>query len=207
MLSANESARLLHTTLDNAGAITNPTFIKSGGTGFAAGTYVPSPCGSALVVDQSTDCAKFGAEQNINPKIGTADFFIRPDFEKDDGKQHRLFALTNTYMQLSKTAAPENALVFGIAGTPVVSVSTAALTFVKGTWTRVTLTWLENSGQITGTVYLDGVQVAQKSAGFPAQSPPSPMYIYVGNLHCNSADHGMGQFDDFKIYDKVLPPN
>lgn len=207
VLEANEGARLLHTTLDNAGAITKPSFIKSGGTGYAAGTYAPSPCGGALVIDEASDCAKYGADQNINPKVGTVDFFVRPSFEKDDGKAHRLFALTNTYMQLTKTAAPENALVFGIAGTPVVSVGTAALTFVKDTWTRVTLTWAENSGQVTGTLYLDGVQVAQKSAGFPAQSPPNPMYLYVGNLQCNSADHGMAQFDDFKIYDKVLPPN
>ncbi|MBK9001927.1 MAG: hypothetical protein IPM35_39895 [Myxococcales bacterium] len=205
--SADQSALLLHTTLDNQSAAQTPAFMKAPQAGYVSGTFTsPGPCGGVFVVDHSSDCVKYPATGNIDPKSGTLDFFFRPRFEKNDGLSHKLFSLTNTYMQLLKTASPEQGLTFGMPGTPIATVDNANLTFVKDQWTRITVTWLENSGQITVTIYLDGVQKAQATKTFPTATPPSPLNMYIGNLGCVSNDHAMGDFDDFKIYDKVAPP-
>lgn len=205
--SANQGALLLHTTLDNQGAAQTPAFMKAPQAGYVVGTFTsPGPCAGVFVVDHSSDCVKYAASGNIDPKSGTLDFFFRPRFEKNDGLAHKLFSLTNTYMQLLKTASPEQGLTFGMPGTPIATVDNASLTFVKDQWTRITVTWQENSGQITVTIYLDGQQKAQATKTFPTSAPPSPLNMYIGNLGCNSTDHAMGDFDDFKIYDKVVPP-
>lgn len=205
--SADQSALLLHTTLDNQSAAQTPAFMKAPQAGYVVGTFTsPGPCGGVFVVDHSSDCVKYAASGNIDPTAGTLDFFFRPRFEKNDGLAHKLFSLTNTYMQLLKTASPEQGLTFGMPGTPIATVDNANLTFVKDQWTRITVTWLENSGQITVTIYLDGQQKAQATKTFPTSAPPSPLNMYIGNLGCVSNDHAMGDFDDFKIYDKVVPP-
>ncbi|MCL4751104.1 MAG: hypothetical protein KJ015_13120, partial [Myxococcales bacterium] len=160
--SANQGALLLHTTLDNQGAAQTPAFMKAPQAGYVVGTFTsPGPCAGVFVVDHSSDCVKYAASGNIDPKSGTLDFFFRPRFEKNDGLAHKLFSLTNTYMQLLKTASPEQGLTFGMPGTPIATVDNASLTFVKDQWTRITVTWQENSGQITVTIYLDGQQKAQ----------------------------------------------
>ena len=73
-----------------------------------------------------------------------------------------------------KTGTPENFLSFGMAGAPIVWIPPADLTFVSGQWTRVTLAWLQNSGQITAAIYLDGVQKVTGTKPFPTGVPPPP---------------------------------
>lgn len=205
--SAVQSNLLLHTTLDNMGAAQNPAFIKSQQTGYVAGTFVTEgPCGGAFQVSHNSHCVKYPAPQNLELQKGTIDFFFKPNFNTTDGVSHKLFALTSGYMLLSKTASPENFLSFGMPSTPIVQIAPGDVGFVNGQWKRITVAWLENSGQITVNIYLDGVQKGTGTKAVPSVAVPSPLNMYVGNLGCVAADYGAGVYDDFKIYDTNLPP-
>jgi hypothetical protein len=203
------SAVLLYTTLNDKESIEQPAIIAGNGSGYPGpgNTHVDGQCGSALRVDEKTDCAKFPAPGNIGFNLGTIDFYFRPNFQKADNQVHYLFTLSDMFMELKKSGAPENALVLGMKGTPLASIPTAKLTFVQGQWTRVTVTWSNFAGNFTTKIYLDGAELGMTTQAYPTGDAGLPQYMYIGNYQCNHASHGMGDFDDFKIYDKVVLPN
>jgi hypothetical protein len=159
---------LLHFDGDHAGA--EGEMGTSTGTTFTGGRY-----GQGLLMDH-TDTLTYTAAGNLNHTRGAVEFWIRPNWDGDDGGDHTLFWWGDDAGMLHLRKDPISNLVFdyfyagGGCGAP-----TNVADWRAGEWHHLAFTWAETEIRL----YVDGQRVAQTECGGTAQ-PAAPEF-YVGS--------------------------
>jgi streptogramin lyase len=159
---------LLHFDGDHAGA--EGEMGTATGTTFTGGRY-----GQGLHMDD-TDTLTYTTAGNLNHTWGAVEFWIRPNWDGDDGGDHALFWWGDDAGMLHLRKDPISNLVFdyfyagGGCGAP-----TNVAKWRTGEWHHLAFTWAETEIRL----YVDGQRVARSECGGTAQ-PAAPEF-YVGS--------------------------
>jgi len=159
---------LLHFDGDYAG--TQGEMGTAVGTGFTDGRF-----GQGVLLDE-TDTLTYTAAGNLNHTQGAVEFWVRPDWDGDDGGDHTLFWWREDGDMLHLRKDPVSNLVFdyfyagGGCGAP-----TSVAHWQAGEWYHVAFTWQETEIRL----YVDGRQVALTECGGTAR--PTARDFYVGS--------------------------
>lgn len=221
---------LLYTTLDNALAVARPVY--GSGTGarvvsFPSNSFVPALVAGGVRLDANGERVSYpqisNGVQNIELVRGTMDFWFRPNFASDDNVKYTI-AGTGNWTSIK----PKGSLHFGKHNKSNLNqifliffdangvryehnVTTANYRWAAGTWQHVTITWDFQiaSGEKNLHLYLNGRELPlshQISRGpqlLPAEQSTHDIYIGsrgTGNINAD------GTYDDFRIYDRIVPP-
>ncbi len=220
---------LLHSTLDDAGAVMNPAVGAGMGQVFTmpADDFVPGLDGDAVYIDAGAEFIRFpqraNGNDNINFEQGTIDFCYRPDYDHTDGENHALFEARGSNMSGGgfirvRKAAQNNANSFQVlfleAGNMAtfgeLAIDANDYAWTAGEWVRVTVSWDFTVGgnEQNLRAYLDGVELIDPDPPLGPQNMPSPGNmgnIFVGFFNMNDWP-ASGAIDDFKLYDSALAP-
>ncbi len=199
----------LYTTLDSAPEILKPT---SGiGPGAGNGTFIAGKCAAALSISDVGHYLTYPALGNIGTTRGTLDLWMLPQHDPSDGKPHTL-----AYVPGRLNIAKNDVGMFAVgiadaaAGTQVTLVAAAAVPYVKGAWTRVTVTWNFDVGGQNVHVYFDAVEVtsyATASSGVrQMQAVDGDDPLVIGARSNGSVEIAAAVLDDVKLYDSVVTP-
>jgi hypothetical protein len=159
---------LLHFDGDYAGA--------QGEIGTATGTEFTNGRFAQGVLFNAMDTLTYPAAGNLSHTVGAVEFWMRPDWDGDDGGNHTLFwwGKDDVFFHLRKDGISN--LVFdyfytgGSCGAP-----THVAHWRAGEWHHVAFTWEGTDIRL----YVDGQQVAQTACGGTAQ--PTATEFYVGS--------------------------
>ena len=125
--------------------------------------------------------------EHFNPHSGTIAFYIKPDWDGDDGENHYIFydytSATN-YILIKKSSA--NNISFIIEHSDVnVQVTSSTTAWTSGTWYNVVCSW--NEASIDGTdyihLYINGSEVANSTTalGIPGGVEASMDFLQGDN--------------------------
>ena len=157
---------LLHFDGNHAGA--------EGEMGTATGTtFTGGRHGQGVLMDD-TDTLTYTAAANLDHTWGAVEFWIRPNWDGDDGGDHTLFWWGDDAGMLHLRKDPISNLVFdyfyagGGCGAP-----TNVADWRAGEWHHLAFTWAETEIHL----YVDGQRVARSVCGGTAQPAASEFYI------------------------------
>ena len=107
--------------------------------------------------------------ENLNPHQGTLEFWVRPNWNGDDGVEHFIFyEYGNSSNHLYLRKGSNNTLYFRIvAGGTVTYISSSTTSWTAGTWYHVVATWDSNNtvgGSDYSRIYVNGSATGQTSA-------------------------------------------
>ncbi len=147
-----------------------------GETGTAIGTtFTDGRYGQGVLMDD-TDTLTYTTAGNLNHTWGSVEFWIRPNWDGDDGGDHALFWWGDDAGVFHLRKDPVSNLVFdyfyagGGCGAP-----TNVADWQAGEWHHLAFTWAETELRL----YVDGQQVARSVCGGTAQ-PMAPRF-HVGS--------------------------
>ena len=159
------------------------------GAEFTAGRY-----GQGVHLD-GTDTLTYTAAKNLNHTWGAVEFWLRPDWDGDDGGNHTLFWWDDEGGRLHLRKDEISNLVFdyfypgGGCGAP-----TNVAAWRAGEWHHVAFTWAEAEIRL----FVDGQQVAHSICRWIAQPTASDFYVGSGVGGVLSVE---ATFDELRISD------
>ncbi len=153
---------------------------------------------NALAVSNNTVLAYDNS--NIQSISGTFEAWIRPNWNGNDGQQHRILSWGDAGgMLIEKDGGNYLKVILNLYGTnglPERSAGTNISNWVYGEWHHIAASWSPSELKL----YVDGVLVSQANVGF---NPPP---IYTTNVHIGSDGNTAqwdGSIDELRISDIV----
>ncbi len=128
------------------------------------------------------DNVLYAATGNIDPTIGTLDFFVRPDWRGDDGAQHHVLSWgTAGGLVFAKDGANNLRSIFnrfGANGEKEVGVAVNVADWKPNQWHYVAFTWSTIQKRLR--LYIDGVQRAEESFTITLPAIVDP-HLFIGS--------------------------
>lgn len=221
---------LLYTTLDDAAAVSRPVFGSGVGAtvvSVPSNSFIPAMFAGGVQLDANGERVSYpqvaNGVKNIELDRGTMDFWFRPNFASDDNVKYTI-AGTGNWTSIK----PKGSFHFGKHNLSNYNklfliffdangvryehnVTTADYHWNAGSWQHVTITWnFRNRREAQNMhLYLNGRELPlshQVSRGpqlLPPEQPGQDIYIGSRGQGNINAD---GTYDEFRIYDTVVPP-
>jgi len=166
-----------------------------GEPGIADGTvFEPARYGQGVAFDVG-DSLTYSTTGNLNRTVGTIEFWLRPNWDGDDGQDYAFFETGHSWfngIRLAKDAA-NNFRFFVWAGSTEYGIAHWVGDWQAGKWHHIAATWQESEIAL----YEDGVLVGRA----PAQVPDllfEPLYVGSGSWDGRVT---AGVIDEFRISD------
>ena len=209
--SSSRGGVLLYASFDQSKdadyAVGSPTarFHEGGGSLNADGLGFR---GSALRSGDEEGYVEYSAQDNINPREGTIEFWMyAQDWDHDDGNFHR-FINVRGEGEILFYLRPPGAGEFVIRSISKTANRAYGSNPLKGRWNWYAMTW--KPGQDLG-FYIGGIKASGEtwSHNCSAASGPLPelkklRYIYIGDFGGNAARQAHTLIDEVYIYDRAL---
>ncbi|HJU75371.1 MAG TPA: LamG-like jellyroll fold domain-containing protein [Gemmatimonadaceae bacterium] len=224
---------LLHTTLDNPGAISAPAV--GTGTGAVIATapsndFVVARIGSGLRTDAIGERVQFpqtsGGVQNVELLRGTLEFWYRPNYNHDDNLKYAIAGTGDWQgsppargsIHLGKhNSSNQNKIFLIFYDANQVrwehNVAVSDYSWRAGDWLQIRLTW--DFGVAAGVqnlhLYVNGQElrltgeVSRGPQPVPAESTSE--LVYIGSRDTAGTIIANGLYDDVKIWNAAIPPN
>ena len=191
---ASSAQLLLHSTLDDAAAVSSPAVGTGSGSSVVttpADDFVLGQVGGGIRIDAPNESARFaqtdGATVNLDPSVGTLAIRFRSHSFSDDGVRHPLVSTgawpSPNSLHIEKSNAPNNnafAITYfdALGSHQVDSVPAAEVNWTAGEWVELRVTW--DFGVAAGVqrlhVYIDDreVSIASPTTGPVLMGPSEP---------------------------------
>lgn len=191
-----------YSNLNSRESVISPT-VGTGGSVASSLTFTPGFEGSGLTCDANFENVGF-SNTNINKSRGRVEFWVKPNWNKDDRIQHNFFGDNAGAFSFSK--ASDNSLLFYITqngqAPAVEKVAASDYTLLSGVWTQLAIEWDENARDEM-KIYVNGVMPKHQDNSVNLQASAIPL----GNdmVICDSGPRNTNAtIDELKIYNAPI---
>jgi len=209
-----QSTPFFYTSLDNAGAITNPAAGMGGSSSLQAGDFVPGKAGNGANFDQPSKRAIFpaaqGNQKNIDLAKGELSVWYRPDYAAEaDDTTHNLLVVGDVYNVPRLALGEGDRLFFSLMDSNWNEFTALAPyradLWNAGEWVHIRALW-DSAAADPIQLFVNGVRVdAGGAAGGWALGSGEGLSLFVGAGNSDGDFSASGVLDELIIYPDGQP--